>query len=1394
MTRFKEFSIAFFTALLFVGFTLVSTNSSAQSKSNKGTEFWLGFMFHYEGNSAGHSLYITSDSSTSGTVSVPGASWSSNFTVTANNLTVVTIPASVAYNGCSDCTTSKGVKVTSLENVVVYAHQYLGNQSDATLVLPTRTLGKVYYAAAYDQSSASSSRGRSTFIVVATQDSTKVRITPTIDIQKGTATSSTGSKPANTSYEVILDEGEVYQGYGRYATSSDDVTGTKIEVIDTGASANCRKVAVFSGSSYTRVGQCSGRGFNSGDNLYEQMFPTNSWGSKFVLVPADGRSGDNFRFIASENTTEVIVFNSGGPPDIYYLDAGEYSELDAETNVRNVIATKPIMAVQYQRTAKCDGGGNRTGDPSMTVLNPLEQTLNDITVYSSRYYDIDNHYINVVIPAWAASSFRIDGSAASFTGVPGNAGYSYAKITVNAGNHRLKADGGFIATAYGEGQYESYGYAAGANVRDLTAVASVTNSVKNTEISNCIGRLTAFKGEAEYTPVSWKWFFDDGDTSLLQNPTHLFTDTGRYEVKMYAYKPTFDGCQNYDSSIVEVRIYDKPEASISYGNICDSNSVLFTENSSFPSPETHLTSKWSIDGGAFSYSRTRSQYFDTIGKFDIFMEVTSVNGCRDTIQDSLVVNPLPNPSFTKNNSCFYDSTFFTNTSSVLTGDIVLHSWEFSTGDGSLESDPAYFLPDSGWFYVTYTPRTDSGCFSNSITDSVYKYPPFDVSYSYNDTCLGFGNVFTNTTLLEGGSFTDTAWYISTLDTAYTYNYASTFTSVGDVTVQLVMEQDSFCRDTFTQIIAIHPLVVPNFSYSETCFGDSTLFTDLSSVSNGTYTRDWSFSDGFFGSAKTEKVEYSTGGQKTVTLTLTSDENCVTDTTRAVLITNPKITSINLLDGCQGTTQSISSTNSLGLDSFDTYSWTVNDTVVSTDSMFDYTPTTDGFIVVHLDVVSKNGCSISNFDSFESYTAPSANFFINSVCNNVNLTPIDNSNISAPSTIISYNWFANGVPVSTEQNPSIPTTVAGSIPMKLRIESDNGCKDSIEKQAIVHPLPIAGFNAADLCLGDVTILTSTASLNTGSITSTAWQVDGKSQSGTKVSYQFPTANTYSIEQIVSTDRSCKDTILSNVIVSPLPVIDATLDEYEGCDPFDITTINNSTIPSPDVISSFMWFWGDGSSNAGFEPSHTYTPAGSYSLKVIGTSDKGCIDSLSIATPVTVFANPIADFYYTPDDPSNLTDFVTFIDSSSTDVVQWDWSTSDGGIYSGTPAFHTFIDSGTYSVKLLTTNANGCEDEKTKFIYVNADLFVHIPNAFSPNGDFINDTYGLGGLTQGVEKLRMTIYNRWGEQVFYTEDVNKKWDGNYNGSPAQQGVYVYMIQFTNPKQTRWYYYNGVINLLR
>ncbi|MGB0850794.1 MAG: PKD domain-containing protein, partial [Bacteroidia bacterium] len=475
-------------------------------------------MKHEQGTRAGMSLYITSDSNTTGTVSIPGQSWSKNFTVTANNLTVVNVDVPKAYISCEDCIESKGVKVVADDNIIVYSHHYEGNKSDATLVLPTRTLGKKYYLVGYQESTGSD---RSEFIIVGTKANTKIDITPSVALKK----SGGGTRAAGTKYQITLNEGQVYQGIVN--GSSDDVTGTLIEVIDTGATANCRTVAVFAGSSYTRIGGCSGGwGANSGDNLYEQMFPTSSWGKKFVLVPALGRASDNFRILGSVDGTEVFVFKNIGPPTIGYIDEGEYFDVNDESTIRYVLATEPVSVAQFQKTSKCDGGSNRVGDPSMTILNPLEQTLKDITLYSSRYYDIDKHYINVVIPTGAATSFRIDGVSKTFTAVPKLAGYSYARFEVTSGNHRLTANQGFIATAYGEGRYESYGYAAGANVKDLTAVASVTNSPLANAVTGCVGRPTKFGGTAEYDVVKWEWDFGDGSIDSIQNPSHIYTDTG----------------------------------------------------------------------------------------------------------------------------------------------------------------------------------------------------------------------------------------------------------------------------------------------------------------------------------------------------------------------------------------------------------------------------------------------------------------------------------------------------------------------------------------------------------------------------------------------------------------------------------------------------------------------------------------------------------------------------------------------------------------------------------------------------------------------------------------------------------------------------------------------------
>ena len=1383
-------SLGFLPLIFIILLSMFSTDIHAQSKSNKGKEFWLNFMAHIDGTDAGMSVYITSDSNTTGTVSVPGQSWSTSFSVTANSLTVVNVPVASAYIGCSNCISNKAVRVVSDDDVVVYAHHYEGNKSDATLVLPTRTLGKEYYAMARQESTSNFGQvGKSVFTVMAVKDSTVVRITPATTINGG----GSSNRTAGTPFEITLDQGEVYQGIAQ--GTSDDVTGTHIEVIDTGVTANCRTVAVFSGSTYTRVGGCtSGFGVNSADNLFEQMFPTNSWGKRFVLVPALGRGSDNFRFMGSVDNTQLIIFRTTGSPQIEYVDEGEFIEVQNESTVRYAIATNPVLVAQFQKTAKCDGGGNNVGDPSMTILNPLEQTLKDITLYSSRFYDIDNHYINVVIPAAGASSFRIDGNAVTFSPVPRNAQYSYARLSVTAGNHRLTANQGFIATAYGEGQYESYGYAAGANVKDLTAVADVANSKKTDEISGCLGSDVEFAGSAEYAVVKWEWDFGDGNTDTVQNPTHTYQDTGLYTAKLYTYKPTFDGCSDYDSSFVDVRIYANPVAGISWGNICDSSTAYFYNESTVPDPEVYSFSRWVIDGKAPKFGQSVSQYCDTTGKFEVFMEVVTINQCRDTFVDSLIVNPKPEASFTVDDVCFFDSASFINTSTIASGTIDSFLWEFSDGLNlpSKDENPRYMFADSGSYSAALMVTSDSGC-TDLIVGSMYKHPRFEVAFTYNDTCQGFGNLFENNTIIDGGELTDTIWYTSAMDTAYTYDYSKEFDAAGSYTVQLIMEQDSFCRDTFERVVEIHPNVIPNFTVDETCLGDSTVFTDISTLSTGTYTVTWDLDDGITGTSSPQKAKYVAGGVKDITLTTVSDNGCTSDTTKQIIITYPSITALNLSDGCFGTQQTISSTNSSGLDSFDFYQWTLNSSDISTDSSFNFIPAVLGFNNVILNVITKNGCTISLEDSFEVFDVPDANFFITSICADEKIEPTDNSSIDAPATIASYAWYLDDVLVDNTASPSFDAAGVGNSSIKLRVVSGDGCVDSTSKLVTVHPLPSAAFSIANTCANETAAITSNATIVSGSIVNTVWLIDGSSSAGMATTYPFPSAGDYTVEQYVESDKGCKDTLVQTITIDPVPSVSANITDTAGCLPFNVTIENLSSIASGN-ISTYTWDWGDGSRETADVTSHTYNNVGAYTISLRVESDKGCVDSITLSPQVQVHALPTADFTFSPIEPSTITEYVTLTDSSTSDVVMWDWSTSDGGTYSGEESFHTFADSGTYTVTLLVTNDNECTDEIRKNIYVNADLFVHIPGAFTPNGDYRNDTYGLGGLTQGVVDLQLQIFNRWGEMIFESTNVNERWDGTYKGKDVPQGVYIYVVKFTNPKRNKWYYYNGEIHLLR
>jgi gliding motility-associated-like protein len=126
-------------------------------------------------------------------------------------------------------------------------------------------------------------------------------------------------------------------------------------------------------------------------------------------------------------------------------------------------------------------------------------------------------------------------------------------------------------------------------------------------------------------------------------------------------------------------------------------------------------------------------------------------------------------------------------------------------------------------------------------------------------------------------------------------------------------------------------------------------------------------------------------------------------------------------------------------------------------------------------------------------------------------------------------------------------------------------------------------------------------------------------------------------------------------------------------------------------------------------------------------------------------------------------------------------------------HNYTSFGQYNVQLTAISDFGCEDSYEKTIIVEEDHRVYVPNSFTPDGDGINDVFKAEGSTIQSKNFSMVIYNRLGEVIFESFDINEGWDGNYkNGNKATPQVYVFMVSYYSGD--RFYEKNGTVTLLR
>jgi gliding motility-associated-like protein len=293
----------------------------------------------------------------------------------------------------------------------------------------------------------------------------------------------------------------------------------------------------------------------------------------------------------------------------------------------------------------------------------------------------------------------------------------------------------------------------------------------------------------------------------------------------------------------------------------------------------------------------------------------------------------------------------------------------------------------------------------------------------------------------------------------------------------------------------------------------------------------------------------------------------------------------------------------------------------------------------------------------------------------------------------------------------------------------------------------------------------------------------------VTHTYAAGGTYDVKLVLIDTNYCNhaDSIVQQIRISPN--VDARFTTPAvGCVPYN-AVFNNTSLAG----QQFFWDFGDGSTSTATSPTHLYATPGSYTVTLIAVDNATCNLRDTTTQTITVSGSPTAAFTYTPN-PTEPNTPISF-HNGSTGGVSYKWLFGDGDSTvttdPDTAVPHLYNRTGTYNACLIVYNAAGCSDTTCQSISVTVNATAAVPNAFSPNGDGTNDRIFVRGY--GIGKMTWRIYNRWGVQVYVSNNQAEGWDGRYKGRIQPQDVYHYTLQieFTNGDKVSK---KGDITLLR
>ena len=382
------------------------------------------------------------------------------------------------------------------------------------------------------------------------------------------------------------------------------------------------------------------------------------------------------------------------------------------------------------------------------------------------------------------------------------------------------------------------------------------------------------------------------------------------------------------------------------------------------------------------------------------------------------------------------------------------------------------------------------------------------------------------------------------------------------------------------------------------------------------------------------------------------------------------------------------------------------------------------------------------------------------------------NPSGGTTPYVHNWSNGATQAAISVSPSTTTNYT------FTTTDANNCTTTGSILITVYPQLAVTSTATQgtICIGQSTQLSAFGSGGNGGSYVYTWNPGNLT--GQTVSVNPQTSTNFTVSVSDNCSPASTSTLVISVSQSPQVIYSTT--NLSGCEPLTVTFTNST----PNSATCLWQILGNTSSNC--VVTQSFQSAGTYSVQLQVTNSFGCQASSS---PIIVNVYPIPDENFTsnPQVTNIYEPTISFQNLSTSGSYTWNFG--DGFTSQLSNPAHEYSDTGTYVVQLIVTSQYGCKDTTYSTVYVDEIFSVYMPNAFTPNGDTKNETFGP--VIIGSDSWNMSIYNRWGEMI-YQSDGNF-WDGTVENQKVQQDTYIWKLQVVANDKKR-YQFVGKVTLIR